>query len=74
MLLYALERFEAGDVRAEESLRAIRGDLSSAIAACIDAAKYEFSSHVIKQYPDPLFDPLFWRAAILRVLHLSEVE
>lgn len=41
MLCYALERFEAGDVRAEESLRAIKDELSDAINSCIDAASYE---------------------------------
>lgn len=43
MLCYALERFVEGDVRAEESLRAIEDDLYDAILATMDAATCEFS-------------------------------
>ena len=43
MLCYALERFIDGDVRAEESLRAIQEDLYGAILATMDAATCEFS-------------------------------
>ncbi len=49
MLCYALERFEAGDVRAEESLRAIQSELPDAIEQCMDAAEYEFSDTARKQ-------------------------
>ncbi|CAD7928565.1 unnamed protein product [Amoebophrya sp. A25] len=42
MLCYALERFVEGDVRAEESLRAIKDDLYDAINQTMDAAMCEF--------------------------------
>ncbi|CAD7928042.1 unnamed protein product [Amoebophrya sp. A120] len=42
MLCYALERFIEGDVRAEESLRAINDDLGDAINQTMDAAMCEF--------------------------------
>merc|ERR1719331_1032739 len=37
MLCYAHERFEAGDVRAEESVRYIKDNLREAIDQCFDA-------------------------------------
>eukprot|EP00927_Polykrikos_kofoidii_P077399 TRINITY_DN74338_c0_g1_i1.p1 TRINITY_DN74338_c0_g1~~TRINITY_DN74338_c0_g1_i1.p1 ORF type:complete len:862 (-),score=143.57 TRINITY_DN74338_c0_g1_i1:161-2746(-) len=42
MLCYALERFQKGDVCAQESLRLIsREDLADAVATCVDAAQFE---------------------------------
>mmetsp|Transcript_72406 Transcript_72406/g.204674 ORF Transcript_72406/g.204674 Transcript_72406/m.204674 type:complete len:865 (+) Transcript_72406:200-2794(+) len=41
MLCYAQEKFDSGDVRAQESIRHMKDDLADAVATCIDAAKYE---------------------------------
>jgi len=49
MLCYALERFEKGDVCAQESLRLIKDDLGDAVATCIDAASYEHDPETVEQ-------------------------
>lgn len=41
MLCYALERYDKGDVCAQESLRLIKDDLAEAVGTCIDAANFE---------------------------------
>uniref|UniRef100_A0A7S1FJ93 Vacuolar protein sorting-associated protein 16 homolog n=1 Tax=Noctiluca scintillans TaxID=2966 RepID=A0A7S1FJ93_NOCSC len=48
MLMYALERFEKGDVCAQESLRNIKDDLADAVATCIDAATFEHESETVE--------------------------
>lgn len=67
MLCYALERFEKGDVCAQESLRVIKDDLADAVATCIEAASFEhdpdkvepllnaavFGRHFLPEPPDP---------------------
>lgn len=67
MLCYALERFENGDVSAQESVRVIKDDLSDAVATCIDAASHEhelskvesllnasvFGRHFLHEAPEP---------------------
>lgn len=67
MLCYALERYEKGDVCAQESLRLIKDDLGDAVATCIDAAQHEhepdvvksllqaavFGRHFLNEQPDP---------------------
>lgn len=67
MLCYAHERFESGDVCAQESLRVIKDDLGDARATCIEAASVEheddkvepllnaavFGRHFLAEPPDP---------------------
>lgn len=49
MLCYALERYEKGDVCAQESLRLdIKDDLADAVQTCVDAAKYEHDPQVFQ--------------------------
>lgn len=48
MLCYALERFEKGDVCAQESLRIIKDDLADAVATCVDAAQHEHDVEAIE--------------------------
>ena len=45
MLCYALERYESGDVCAQESLRPIKAELPEAVSTCIDAALCEQPPH-----------------------------
>ncbi|CAE7218827.1 vps16 [Symbiodinium sp. CCMP2592] len=45
MLCYALERYEGGDVCAQESLRPIKAELPDAVSTCIDAALCEQPPH-----------------------------
>eukprot|EP00921_Rhytidocystis_pertsovi_P000769 GHVQ01001339.1.p1 GENE.GHVQ01001339.1~~GHVQ01001339.1.p1 ORF type:complete len:870 (+),score=113.88 GHVQ01001339.1:273-2882(+) len=47
MLCYALERYEEGDVAADESLRTIEGELGDAVHSCIEAAAYEIKTELI---------------------------
>jgi len=67
MLCYAVERYQNGDVCAQESLRLIKDDLGDAVATCIDAAQHEhepetvtslleaavFGRHFLSEQPDP---------------------
>lgn len=67
MLCFALERYEKGDVCAQESLRLIKDDLAEAVATCVDAAQHEheaqtvqsllnaavFGRHFLSEPPDP---------------------
>jgi len=48
MLCYALERYDKGDVCAQESLRLIKDDLADAVATCIDAAVYEHEPDTVE--------------------------
>jgi len=48
MLCYALERYEKGDVCAQESLRLIKNDLGEAVETCIDAAQHEHDPAVVQ--------------------------
>jgi len=48
MLCYALERYEKGDVCAQESLKLIKDDLGDAVATCIDAAVHEHEPEVVE--------------------------
>jgi len=48
MLCYALERFEKGDVCAQESLRVIKDELEDAVSTCIDAARYEHDPDTVE--------------------------
>lgn len=67
MLCYALERYEKGDVCAQESLRLIKEDLGDAVDTCVDAAQHEhdpavfqsllnaavFGRHFLRSPPSP---------------------
>jgi len=48
MLKYALERFQTGDVLAQESLRLIKADLPEAVSTCIEAALHEHEPEKVK--------------------------
>eukprot|EP00928_Gymnodinium_smaydae_P028796 TRINITY_DN21867_c0_g1_i1.p1 TRINITY_DN21867_c0_g1~~TRINITY_DN21867_c0_g1_i1.p1 ORF type:complete len:863 (-),score=161.32 TRINITY_DN21867_c0_g1_i1:112-2700(-) len=49
MLCYAWERFEKGDVCAQESLRLIsKDDLAYAVSTCVDAAQYEHDPETVQ--------------------------
>ena len=52
MLYYAMERFEEGDVRADDSIRSVadEGRLADAVRSCITAAEHTFSPADQKRY------------------------